>query len=393
LLTQGLSRSIQRELNTFYQRLQDKDFSIRHVTKGAFSQARAKLKPEAFKELNKVGLDIFYKEAPYLKWRGYRLLAIDGSTVVLPKHKTVEEEFGVVKCGPKADSPKSMARLSILFDVLNYTTLDGQIGSYDTSERALLKKHLEHVTPGKDLIVMDRGYPSLPLMFQLQQQGVNFCIRMRDDWWKEVRKMLENGEKDKVVTFKLPRNEENKKLLAQYKTTDNRIRCRLIVINIEGSDTVEILCTSVINARKLPYNCFESLYHYRWNIEEGIKLYKCRMQLEAFSGKTALAVKQDFYAKIFMMSTMAVLAFPIEEKIKKECEQSKRKHKYKINKTNALSMAREIICKIFLGEKKQEALKSFDDILESTKEIVRPNRKFPRNKIPKKPSSMNYKQL
>lgn len=298
MLTQGLSRSIQRELNTFYQRLQDEDFSIQHVTKGAFTQARAKLKPEAFKELNKVGLDSFYKEAPYLKWRGYRLLAIDGSTVVLPKHKTITEEFGVVKCGPKADSPKSMARLSMLYDVLNYTTLDGQIGGYDTSERALLQKHLSSVSAGRDLLLMDRGYPSLALMFQLQQQGIHFCIRMRDGWWKEVRKMLENGETDKIVTFKLPKNEDNKKLLEQYKAKDNRIKCRLIAINIEGSDTLEILCTSVINAKKLPYDCFESLYHYRWNIEEGIKLYKCRAQLEAFSGKTALAVKQDFYAKI-----------------------------------------------------------------------------------------------
>ncbi|MGH2611929.1 MAG: IS4 family transposase, partial [Rhabdochlamydiaceae bacterium] len=311
----------------------------------------------------------------------------------LPKHKTIEEEFGVINCGPKADRPKSMARLSMLFDVLNYTTIDGQIGSYDTSERALLKKHLEAVIPGRDLLLMDRGYPSLALMFQLQQQGIRFCIRMRDDWWKEVRKMLQNGENDKVVTFKLPKNEENKKLLAQYKTTDNRIKCRLIAINIQGSDTVEILCTSVINVKKLPYDCFESLYHYRWNIEEGIKLYKCRAQLEAFSGKTALAVKQDFYAKIFMMSTMAVLAFPIEEKIKKECDQSKRKHPCKINRTNALSMAREIICKIFFGEKKKQALKSFDTILESTTEIIRPKRKFPRNIIPKKPPSMNYKQL
>ena len=393
MLTQGLSRSIQRELNAFYQKLQGEDFSIQHVTKGAFTQARANLKPEAFKELNEKGLRIFYKEAPYLKWRGYRLLAIDGSTVVLPKHKTIIEEFGVVNCGPRADSPKSMARLSVLYDVLNFTTLDGQIDSYDTSERALLKRHLGSVLPGKDLLLMDRGYPSLPLMFQLQQQGIDFCIRMRDDWWKEVRKMLDNGETDKVVTFNLPKNEENKKLLEQYKTKDTRIKCRLVAINIEGSDTLEVLCTSVTNAKKLPYDCFSTLYHYRWNIEEGIKLYKCRATLEAFSGKTALSVKQDFHAKIFMMSTMAGLAFPIEEKIKKESQKSTRKHRYKINRTNALAMAREVIGIIFFRKKERQGLEAFDKVLESTTECVRPNRQFPRNKIPKKPPSMNYKHL
>jgi hypothetical protein len=55
----------------------------------------------------------------------------------------------------------------------------------------------------------------------------------------------------------------------------------------------------------------------RWNIEEAYKLYKCRVKIEAFSGKRAKAVKQDIYAKAFMMTTMAVLASPIEEKIKR----------------------------------------------------------------------------
>ncbi len=60
------------------------------------------------------------------------------------------------------------------------------------------------------------------------------------------------------------------------------------------------------------------LYHYRWNEEEGYKLFKSRLEIENFSGKTALAVKQDFFAKVFIMSLCATLAFPIEEKVKKE---------------------------------------------------------------------------
>lgn len=388
-----MSRSIQRELNSFYKKVQGKDFSIQHVTKGAFSQARAKLKPEAFKELNEVGLKVFYEEAPYLKWKGYRLLAIDGSTVVLPKHKSVEEEFGTTGFGPNADSPRSVARISMLYDVLNYTTLDGQISGYDTGEKTLLEGHLNSVAPGRDLLLMDRGYPSLSLLFKLQQEGIDYCIRMKDNWWKEVRKMLGSGETDKIVTFELPEKEENRALLEQYGTGDNSITCRLVAVSIPGQDTVEVLCTSVTDAQKLPYECFAGLYHKRWNIEEGYKLYKCRAGLEEFSGKTAIAVKQDFFAKIFAISTMAVLAFPIEEKIKKEYEKSKRKHPHKINRTNALSMAREIGVMIFMGRKITEAISAFDEILRSNTEIIRDGRAFPRKKIRKKPPSMNYKRL
>lgn len=389
MLTQSFNRSIQRELNSFYQKITSGDFSIQHVTKGAFTQARAKLKAEAFKELNQVGNASFYKNAPYYMWEDYRLLAIDGSTLMLPKHPTIQEEFGVTKFGAKADSPQSVAKLSMLYDVLNFITLDVEIAGYKTSEKELALRHLSHVEPGKDLLLFDRGYPSLAFMFELQQKGIDYCIRMQDHWWLEVREMIVQYQTDKVVTFKLPA--KNKDLLSRYNTSDDIITCRLAVIDI-NENTKEVLCTS-LGSEKLPYESLAALYHYRWNIEEGYKLYKCRAQLETFSGKTSKAVKQDIYAKVFMMSTMAVLAFPIEEKIRQESAKSTRIHSHKINRTNALAMIREICQAIFIKKLIRKALNALDQILIRTTEIVRPNRKFPRRKLKKKPPSMNYKQL
>ena len=97
-----------------------------------------------------------------------------------------------------------------------------------------------------------------------------------------------------------------------------------------------------------------------------------------------------------MMTTMAVLAFPIEEKIQQEYQQqglNTRKHPHKINRTNALAMLKEICCSLFVKKKTDPALTAFDDILKATREIVRPNRKFPRKKLKRQPPSMNYKAL
>jgi len=85
---------------------------------------------------------------------------------------------------------------------------------------------------------------------------------MPDDWWKEVRKALVSREKDKVETFKLPKNEENRKLLVQFRVKDGSIKCELAAIEI-GGHTIEILCTSVTNAEKLPHDCYLTLYRYR----------------------------------------------------------------------------------------------------------------------------------
>ena len=311
---------------------------LQYVTKGSFSKARAKLKPEAFVELNDIGINNFYKHAPYQRWHGFRLLACDGSTAVLPNHASIKTEFGITKFGPYASSPRSVARISALYDVLNFTTLDGQIGGYNISERQLLKQHLGKIKPDTDLLLLDRGYPSYGLLFELQARGIHFCIRLTDDWWLEARKLCK-GDEDREVVFQL--SKDKKELRKQYPDASIDVRCRLVSVTLSDGSK-EVLCTSLLDKETFPLECFAGLYHFRWNIEEGYKLYKCRMELEAFSGKTAIAIKQDFYAGIFMMTTAAVMAFPVVEEIKKTKDVSTRKFGHQINRTNALSMIREM---------------------------------------------------
>lgn len=389
LITQGLTRSIQRELNSFYQKLKGADFSIQEVTKGAFTHARAKLKAEAFIELNKAGLDSFYADAPYLKWNDFRLLAIDGSTIMLPNHESVLKEFGTVNFGPNADQPRPLARISMLYDVLNFTTIDAQISRFEVSERDLAYRHLDQMNPGKDLVIMDRGYGGFTVAFEFQQNGVDYCIRTREDWWPDVKEMLANGETDRIVTIQKNQQFE---MWPKMRLFYDELVCRIVIVALPN-EGIEILITSLLDDKKYTYDSFVKLYGSRWAIEEGYKFYKTRLQIEAFTGKTALAVKQDFYAKVFMMSTMAVMAFPIEEKLKKEQAESARKHPYKVNRTNAASFIKEYAKKIFIDKMILGAIAAFDKVIKATVEIVRPNRKNPRKKGQKKPPSMNYKQL
>ncbi len=69
--------SIQRESDRFFKIVNKNDFNIREVTEGALSQALAKLNPNAFKRLNEVACNIFYAEAAYYIWYGFRVLALD----------------------------------------------------------------------------------------------------------------------------------------------------------------------------------------------------------------------------------------------------------------------------------------------------------------------------
>ncbi len=390
-ISRGVKSSLQRELDSFYKDVTGTDFNIREVTKGAFTQARSKLSHEIFIKLNQSVNDTFYSEAPYLVWNNMRLLSVDGTRLVLPNHKSVKEESGEHSFGPKADSKRSLAMGSFLYDPINMLTLDAQIAPYASSERELLYKHLEKVKKG-DLLLLDRGYPSIALIFLFMAKGIRFCMRMKENWWLNVKEFSESGREQQVVSFCLPK--KDRELLKDYpKMFDRVIKCRLVSAELPNGEK-EILCTSLMDSRKYPVEDIGELYHYRWNEEEGYKLFKSRMEVENFSGKTALAVKQDFFAKVFIMSLCADLAFPIEEKVKKEYEREKgSKHQQKINRTNALSMTREICIGLFLKRLIKKALKAFDKIVKSTREIIRPDRKNEREHHLKRLYHMNYKRL
>jgi hypothetical protein len=383
--------AIQRELDNFYKALTQSEFKIREVTKGALTQARSKLNEWAFIRLNEVAIDSFYNGADYYEWYGMRTLSVDGTRLVLPNHPSVIEEFGQHNFGPNADSPRSLALASMLYDVLNQVTIDAQIAPYSESEGDLLSKHMDKIKQG-DLLLLDRGYPCFWLLFMLKARGIEFCVRLKDNWWLKVKEFVDSGETERIVTFSLPKKDRNK--LKDYPhLQDTTINCRLLRIELEDGK-IEVLCTSLTDTEKYLYKEFKGLYHYRWNEEEAYKLLKSRIELEDFSGKTARAVKQDFHAKIFLLTLCAIYAHPIEERVIAEYKADEnRKYDQKINRTNAISMTLDILIPVFVKKKYKIALDAFDSIVSSTREIIRSDRNVPRNKKPKKPYAMNYKRL
>lgn len=383
--------SVQRELDRFFKAISKSDFNIREVTKGALTQARAKLNPWAFKRLNQVAVETFYQQAKYYVWHQMRLLAIDGSRLMLPNHPTIIEEFGQQNCGPKVDSKRSLATVSMLYDALNHLTIDSEIAPYTTSENELLLKHLEHINEG-DLLLLDRGYPCFWLLFLLKAKKVEFCVRLKETWWLKVKSFAESADKERIVSFKLPKKDRSK-LSAFPEFQDTEIHCRLVKIELSTGEK-EILCTSLLDNQTYKHEEFESLYHYRWEEEEAYKLLKNRIEVENFSGKTAKAVKQDFYAKVFLTTLCAAYAHPIEEKVKAEYKaDNERKYDQKINRTNALSMTQDILVSVFIRKQFKNAIKAFDKIVYLTREVIRPGRSNPRKHKQKKPYSMAYKRL
>ena len=379
--------SYQDELDKFFKTLHRFDVAKRVVSKVALAKARMKLKFQAFAELNQHLICYFEKYFNPLCWHGFRLLAIDGSLTRLPQIKAIAEHFGVWHVRQGLPSP--MARVSQLFDVLNKITVDDIIFPKDTGERELAAQHLLKLMPN-DLVLLDRGYPAWWLFKLILSMESNFCVRISCTKWKAVRSFFYSGLAEKIISLPIHATS-----VAQCKEMGLDMKpLKLRLIRIQNGDKVQVLVTSLIDVKRYPIDIFHDLYLNRWPIEEDYKLIKCRMELENFSGKSALSVYQDFHAKIFAKNLVSIMAFPVNNSLKNNCEN--RKYDYQINFTQAISKSKGIIALLF-HEPKTKILKLIADlqnIFQRTIEPIRPGRKYPRNhKVSARKFFLSYKPI
>jgi IS4 transposase len=221
---------------------------------------------------------------------------------------------------------------------------------------------------------------------------LDFCIRLSDYNWGVAEKFSKSELQETIVQIELPKKDRSH--LDQYPEFHNKILSVRLVKVVLATGETEILCTSLLNEEQFPVTDFQELYHKRWTAEEAFKMLKKRIEIENFSGKTAVAIRQDFYAKMFAITLCSVLAFPIEERIVAEYQADEtRKHSQKINRTSAVAMLQQILIPSFIRRKFEPALRAFDDLVAKTREIVRPNRSNPRKHKPPKRYYMNYKRL
>jgi hypothetical protein len=241
---------------------------------------------------------------------------------------------------------------------------------------------------GNDILVFDRLYASHLLILYLQHLGVQFCFRMKKDWWKPVEQFYNSGQKSKIITLFLPEREISAS--EELGITDNQLKCRLVRVELEGGET-EILLTSLLDERKYSVADMKELYGLRWSVEEYYKAFKYKVCIANFSGKSVKAILQDFYVKIFIMNLTAVAVRPISEALKRKSV--KVKYRHQVNFTEAIATMKKAVVSFFLTHQVDKALKRLYERLLKTTEPIRPGRKFERHHQPRRKWHMNYKPI
>ena len=97
--------SNQVELDQFFKALNHKKEASQWITKSAFFQSRKQLSHTAFIALNRLVIDQAYQHPVHLKlWKGFRLCAIDGTSIRLPNTPDITQYFGTQKGRPEQGS-------------------------------------------------------------------------------------------------------------------------------------------------------------------------------------------------------------------------------------------------------------------------------------------------
>jgi len=368
------SKSLQNTLNDAKEKLLTfSQKTYESVSAGAYTKARAKLNYTAFIELYRLVREQFYEDGDYHRFKGFRLLAVDGSKVILPESDNIKATFtSTIAKNQMEDFSKEVvqARASVLYDVLNNIVIDATLEDKAKGERVLAISHLQH-TNENDLIVFDRGYPSIELFSYIFSSSAEFLVRIRRNSFKQVAFLFAPhcSQDDITIEVKAPKKIKET-LLKNNLPTTMQIRFVRVVLD---NDDVEVLATSVLNHTVLQTSDFKNLYHKRWGIETFFHILKNRLSLENFTGNTALAVQQDFYITMFLSNYESLLVYDTNIALTEKTETYK--NAQKVNKSISFNTIKQKSFELFYGNQNIDTvLEEMQKLFQTTPTAIRPNR-------------------
>ena len=360
--------TLQTRLNQFYKNVKGGD----PISQQAFSTLRMNFDHSPFETmLRELVREEYSGQYKLPLWNGYHVFAIDGSYLQLPRVDMLRDEFGVRGRGGTCPC----AGISVLFDVLHGWALDPIITNAGMNERVACEKHigflcreLAHIA-NDSIILLDRGYPSLDLIEKLQKSGLKFLARCSSNFRSEVNHapmgdstvVFQNGVSVRVFKFKLPSGE------------------------------VETLVTNLF---ELPESLLPELYALRWGIEVAYFRLKQELCVEKFSGKTPNSIRQDFWAGMVLLNSVAVFQREADQAVKERQKDKTIKHENRARTSGLIITLRDrFIFAALCGHPMLSALEMDDVIRTMAREVspVRPGRSFPRSFKPNFVANHNLK--
>src|SRR6266576_2562396 len=245
--------------------------TVRATGKSGISQARSRLGAEPLRRLyEQVVLPIASEKTRGARYRTWRVISLDGSTLDVADTEENQNEFG----------RPSASRGASAYPQLRFVAL------------------LEHGTHGL-LCLADRLFFVFTLWSKAQASGCDLLWRVRKHLRLEVHERLSDGSYRSVI---YPSQKD-----ARHKTKG--VRVRVIDYQLQGipdAEPIYRLVTTILNPLRAPAEELAALYHERWEIEKTFDELKTHLRGRqiVLRSKTPELVRQEFYG--FLLAHFAV---------------------------------------------------------------------------------------
>lgn len=328
-------KSINGELMDYF------DMAVSTPSVSAFVQQRDKINYCAFEKLFHSFTSTIDKQDLF---KGFRLLAVDGSDLHVPSNKTETESFYQNSKGYK---PFNLLHLNVLYDLKRniYTDAIVQPIKYRNEHKAFVTMVDRDDISTPTIYIADRGYESYNNIAHVIEKGQKFLIRVKDVNRCGIVSKLhlpDSNEFDVSVSVDLTRSQtketknSNLKFLSHTspfdflpKTSRRNIyvppyHMAFRVIRFKLTDgKYEVLITNL--SEEFSVDDLKYIYALRWGIETSFRNLKYSLSLMLFHSKKTEYILQEIFARLTMYNFTQLIISHIIVK------QKKRKHSYRIN--------------------------------------------------------------
>ena len=258
------------------------------ATKGALSRARTRLGWAVMATLfQRLAQPRATPRTPGPTYRGWRLVALDGTSLSVPATPANTAAFGK-RGNILGEAASPLLTLVALVEVGTHAVLAAAFGTCTTAERVLAASVLPAVTADM-LVLEDRGYAGHDWWHQVRATGAAVLCRLRSTQAFPPQRRLPDGSYLSV-------------LRPAAGATGAAVPVRVIEYTLTGipgvAGTVYRLVTSLLDPTAAPARELAALYHESWEAESTFDDFKTPLRggpWIVLRSKTPDLVRQEVY--------------------------------------------------------------------------------------------------
>lgn len=361
------------------------------ISRQAAFKALKKVNPDVFYCLIEQFSKMFYKTDLVKKYKGYILLAADGTTNNLIATKESLEQYGFIKNShvhSEKDATKATSRSMALYDVTNGLIVDFSMNPYKRSEIPIVIEHIErchHLFDNyRSIFLADRYFASVELFSILENYGMKYCIRGKSNFFKkQVATMKSDDEWITVTLDRLWLKRLKYQIAKERFEKDATIKIRVVKFKYTYYDkkgnaiTSQLIYFTNLNQKEFDTKEIISLYSKRWDIECSYKTLKSDYEWERYFSKNSDTENCAILSKVIFHNINGV----VRKELNKELESTNdkdNKYNYVINIVQLNQLLRKNMLNRYMRSANRNAIEKIlqliYDLINKIKVPVRPNR-------------------